>query len=182
MDVTTDTEPIESGTSNGVDSDAVVPGPTGPSPEEATSSFKLDEAPADHVAIRTPALGGEASVSQGGEDAGMQGSPTICAEKATGAMETDPGTLRGGSSAGKLLGRGMFWCFLPASRRGSVSLASNKCGIDVLIIDVLRSKAQTMLTPLPPLPTQRTHRGVHRRLGWSHRRSRPGGRPSWWAR
>lgn len=101
MDVTTDTEPLESSAMKAVDSDSVVAGPTGPSPEEATS-FKQDEAAADHVASPTPALEGGASVSQGGAEGGMQGSPTSCAEKSTGAMETDSGTLNRPSLAGKL--------------------------------------------------------------------------------
>ena len=104
MDVTTENEPLESITNRSMDPAAVVAGTTGPSPEEA-ASLKQDEAAADHVAIPTPALGGGASVSQEGAEGGMQGSRTSCAEKSTGATETDPGTLNRPSSAGKLSSR-----------------------------------------------------------------------------
>lgn len=108
MDVTTETEPMEASTMNVVDSAAVVAGPTGQTPEEA-ASFKLDEAATDHVAVPTAALDCGDSVSQGGADGSMQGSPMSCAEKSTGSTETDPETPNRPSSAGKLWGpEGVF--------------------------------------------------------------------------
>lgn len=137
MDTTTDTEPPKASTVGVVDSDAVVTGPTGPRPEQA--SFKLDTtAAADHVSIPTPALHDEASVPQGVGGEGVQGSPTSCTEKSTGATETDPGTLHGGASAeGKLLGLEDAQSFLPSFSSGSRKgfAVCIRTGLDVLLAD-----------------------------------------------